>query len=390
MTRTLVRRGAGVVGLALVATVLGPLGAAPAQAEPGCTSEVRPTIEIVPGLPIPQGDGCDDSTPPDTDVTASPAPNAAGLVAASSMTFAFSSPPPADGDTDPVGFECRLTGSPQQHDWRSCTSPVTYAGLPDAAAGAYTFAVRAVDLADAGHNPDDGLPPTVADTPDVDQAPATMTWGQDTKAPFVFVTPEAYDQETPTQPVVTSRRVPLRLNSSERGSRFECTDNGRAVACEGGRWALTDASSGRHVFTARSIDAAGNASAWSEPVEFFVPRNLTRRKGWKKLLNRNWFDGDAVTTRKRGARLVVPRTMVGELRLYAAAGPRYGKVRVRVGRRAWHVVDLRGPRAAVKEVVVLDRYSGMRKGRITIENLTGRRVVLDAVVARPNRFPTAS
>jgi hypothetical protein len=386
----LVRRGAGAVGLALVATVLGPLGGTPAQATPGCTSEARPSIEVVPGLPVPQGDGCDDSTPPETAVTASPTPNAAGLVAAASITFSFASPPPADGDPDPVGFECRLTGSPQQHDWRQCTSPVTYAGLPDAAAGSYAFAVRAVDLADAGRNPDDGLPPAVADTPDVDPTPAAVSWGQDTRAPFVFVTPETYDGETPTQPVVTSRRVPLRLNSSERGSRFECTDSGRAVACEGGRWALTGARSGRHVFTARSIDAAGNASAWSEPVEFFVPKNLQHRKGWKKQLNRNWFDGDAVTTRQRGARLVLPRTRVGELRLYAATGPRYGKVRLRVGRRAWHVVDLRGPRSAMKEFVVLDRYSGVRRGRVTIENLTGRRVVLAAVVARPNTFPSGT
>jgi hypothetical protein len=35
------------------------------------------------------------------------------------------------------------------------------------------------------------------------------------------------------------------------------------------------------VVAARTIDRAGNASAWSEPVEFFVPSNLTRKRGWK-------------------------------------------------------------------------------------------------------------
>ena len=44
-----------------------------------------------------------------------------------------------------IEFECKLGDSngnitaPQDHDWTNCTSPVTYAGLPD---GAYQFAVR--------------------------------------------------------------------------------------------------------------------------------------------------------------------------------------------------------------------------------------------------------
>jgi hypothetical protein len=38
---------------------------------------------------------------------------------------------------------------------------------------------------------------------------------------------------------------------------------------------------------------------------------------------------------------------------------------------------------------VLDRYSGVRTGRITLESLSDRPVVVDAVVARPNRFPPA-
>jgi hypothetical protein len=367
----------------LVAGALVPLGAAaPAAAEPGCVDETAPGI---------LQNGCDDSTPPDTAVSPSTTPNAAGMVAVATMTFTVQAQV-LDADTGPFGLECALAGGPQAHDWRACTSPVTYADLPDAPAGTYVFQARAVDLGDAARTPDVNplLPPAVADTPDHDPTPATVRWGQDTRAPFVFVTPTSYDEITPTQPVVTGAGVPIRLNSSEPGATIECTDNGRPVACSAGRWDLEGPRAGRHRFAARAVDAAGNASAWSEPVEFFVPRNLTRQRGWTKVRGAGFFRGDALSATRRGARLVLPRTKVGELRLVAPSGPGHGKVRVRVGRRAWHVVDLSGPKASLRQVVVIDRYSGIRSGRIVIESLSDKRVVVDAVVARSNRFPTAT
>jgi hypothetical protein len=367
--------------LGLLGGGVAPLAAAPAGATPGCLEETAPSL---------LQNGCDDSAPPGTTLTASTTPNAAGLVAVSSMTFTLGWEV-SDGDPGPFGLECRLTGGPQAHDWRDCTSPVTYADLPDAAAGTYVLEARAVDAGDRARTPDTAplLPPTVPDTPDEDPTPATFTWGQDTKAPFVFVTGTSYDEITPTQPVVTAANVPIRLNSSEAGSRFECTDNDQPVACTGGRWELPDPTAGRHRFSARTIDAAGNASAWSPAIEFFVPRDLTRQRGWKKVTGPGYFRGDAVKASLRGARLVLPRAKVGELRLLAATGRGHGKVRVRVGRRAWHVVDLAGPRASSEQHVVIDRYSGLRSGRIVIETLSARPVVLDAVVARPNRFPAA-
>ena len=41
----------------------------------------------------------------------------------------------------------------------------------------------------------------------------------------------------------------------------------------------------------------------------------------------------------------------------------------------------------MRQFVVIDRYSGIRRGRITIETLSSKPVRIDAVVARPNRFP---
>ncbi|RYB94027.1 hypothetical protein EUA93_06475 [Nocardioides oleivorans] len=382
--------------VALVAGGLVPLaGAAPAQAATGCTDEKPPSV---------LQDGCDDASPPETSVTSSATPNAAGLVTTSTLTFTLGSSVD-DGDVGPFGFECRLTGTPAPHDWQACGGTVTLAGLPDAAPGTYVFEARAVDLGDRAVDPDTLLGPgSVADTPDEDPTPVRVAWGQDTRAPFVFVTASTYDEATPTQPVVTGETVPIRLNSSEPGSTFECLDNGDALACSPGRFELADAGPGRHSFTARTIDRAGNASAWSEPIEFFVPRNLERSsgskgsttrsvtasRGWQTVRDAGYFRGDALRTTTRGARLVLPRTRVGELRLLAATAPGYGKVRVRVGHRDWHVVDLSGPRSPGRQLVVIDRYSGMRTGRITIESLGSKPVVVDAVVARPNRFPSAT
>lgn len=381
------QRTAGRIGaLALLPGALVPLGAAPAGAAPVCgLDETRPTIEIIPGVPIPQGDGCDDSTPPETGLVASSVPNAAGFVAVSTMTFTLTAQV-SDGDVGPFGLECRLTGPAQGHDWQACTSPVTYSGLPD---GAYAFSARAVDLGDRPLDPDDGTAPTVVDTPDEDQSPATLRWSQDTRAPFVYVTQSAYDADTPTQPVITTPTVSLRLNSSEAGSTFECTDNGAALPCTPGRWEIREPSAGRHVVSARTIDRAGNASAWSAPVEFFVPKNLTRVRGWKKELNKNYIGGDALSARRGGTRLVLPRTKVGELRLVAPGGPALGKVRIRVGRREWHVVNLAGARTTLRQYTVIDRYSGLRAGKIVIETMSDKLVLIDAVVARPNTFPSA-
>src|SRR5829696_2360514 len=111
----------------LLAGALVPLTSSAAGASPGCVDETQPTDPI---LHLPVGDGCDDDTPPATTVTASPAPNAAGYVRAATMTFAVSAQV-SDGDPGPFGVECRLTGPAQAHEWRACTSPVTYFGLPD-------------------------------------------------------------------------------------------------------------------------------------------------------------------------------------------------------------------------------------------------------------------
>ena len=360
--------------LALTAGVLVgvPLGAGPAAAAADCLSEAPVLVSQ-----------CDDTVPPETSLTAvSTPPNAAGWVATSTMGFSFEGAH-TDADADALGFECKLEGPAQAHDWVSCTSPRTYVGLTDSNSATYTFSVRSVDSADQAIVYGNLLTPP--EVPDYDGSPATLTWGQDTVAPVAFVNPDLYDKESPQQPVVVGRSVPIRLNSNEAGATFECEVDGEATPCTPGAWRYADAPSGRHFFRARSVDKAGTPSAWSPTSEFFIPTDLRARRGWSVVRRSDAFDGTLVRSRLQGARLVLPTQRVGELRLYAPSAPSYGKVRVKVGATNWRIVDLSGPRSAQRELVVLNRYQGSRTGKIIIEVLTRNKpVFLDAIVARTN------
>ena len=353
-----------------------PLSAGPAAAAADCFSETPSGLSQ-----------CDDTVPPETALTAvSTQPNAAGWVATGVMSFAFAGAH-TDADADVLDFQCKLDGPAQAHDWVSCASPRTYQGLADSDVTTYTFSVRAVDSADNNILVRGPLAPPEVVVDDYDASSATLTWGQDTAAPVAFVNPDLYDEETPQQPVTVGRSVGIRLNSNEVGAGFECEVDGEGTPCTPGAWRYADASSGRHFFRARSVDKAGTPSAWSTTSEFFIPTDLRARRGWKTVKKSGAFDGTLARSSLKGARLVLPKQRVGELRLYAPTAPTYGKVRVKVGATNWRVVDLAGPRSAQKEIVVLNRYQGARTGRIVIEVLTRNKpVLLDAIVARTNVF----
>ena len=116
-----------------------------------------------------------------------------------------------------------------------------------------------------------------------------------------------------------------------------------------------------------------------------MPTEPRRRAGWKERRSSTAFDGSLLVSRTQGARLVIRTRRVGELRLYAPTAPSYGKVRVRVGSTGWRTVDLGLAKAARRQVVVIDQFSGTRRGTVTIEVLSrGRTVKVDAVLARTN------
>jgi len=161
-----------------------------------------------------------DTTPSDTSLDSGPS----GAVATSGATFTFSS---TDGAAT---FECRVDAAA----FAACTSPKSYANLPD---GSRTFEVRSVDT--AGNR---------------DASPASRTWSIDTTAPQTTI-------DSGPSATVASATADFTFSASESGSTLECQ-------LDGGGWgSCTSPASypgladGSHTLDVRATDALGNVDA---------------------------------------------------------------------------------------------------------------------------------
>jgi hypothetical protein len=391
------RHWAAVTATALVAALAPLLGpAAPTSAADGCTSEVQPTA---PPLPLPTGQACDDTNPPDTTVTAvTPQPNSNRYVRQDHLTFAFEGSY-SDGDQGEISFECQLgtASTPADGAWQPCTSPASYDGLEDSGALPYTFFVRAVDTADAAHDiTTDALFPAPTDLPDYDESPAKRQVYVDTVAPntYVFLKSGYYDRARPDEPMVASPTVQFLLSSNEGGDlvRYRCTLNGDRVGCRDGITTLRGLTPGRKRLVVSAVDPAGNVdpTPYPQPSDsvqaIWVPRNLAAAAPWKRLREGGYFAGDVLETRKVGAQVTAPGRNVRELRLIAPAGPGLGKVQVRIGHTPWRTVNLRAAKYQRFHVYeVRDAYAPLVSGKIRVRVLSVPRsgsVRVDAVLGR--------
>ncbi len=159
-----------------------------------------------------------DTTPPDTSITGKPR-NPSN---STSATFTFQS-------NEPGTFQCSLDGGA----WESCSSPKSYASLPE---GYHTFEVRARDL--AGN----------------ESSAVSYTWDIDTTPPLLSITSTPHD---PTD----FKSAHFEFTSNERVRYFQCKlDNGNWTDCSGGTEDYSGLSSNYHTFYLRSQDIAGNVS----------------------------------------------------------------------------------------------------------------------------------
>lgn len=377
--RSASRRTAAYAAAVLAAAVLPLAATAPAGAEEGCLSE---------DFAIPS---CDDSTPPETEITdVSPEPNAAGWVRSTSVTIAFEGHH-VDADTDPIGFECQLyEGTTPPSSWTTCTSPATYDGLLENPAAPYTFRVRAIDTADAALDSSNPLLGRV-DAPDYDETPAEVSFTPDATPPNTFgYLRTTYADESGDAPMLLSTTAELRLQSSG-ASGYECRLDGEEARCAEGVVLLRRLTAGRHRFVAAAFDAAGNVDPTPYVEEFFVPRDLSlgdavrRSRGdWTRRPSPASFGGDYLESETYGAVLTFPVRNVREILLLAPAGPDLGRVEVRVGQGKWYPVSLR--RADRSRLVVRDvrrGETGLIAGRLQLRVAShGRPVRVDAVAAR--------
>jgi hypothetical protein len=390
------RRATGGLAALLVAGLLPLLaGAAPALAADPCLSEAQPTSPV---LGLPTGPGCDDTVPPTTSILTSGPAVVGGWVRSTSITIEFQGEHP-DADADPIAYECQLYDNPvAPTTWSPCTSPVRYDDLDERGATPYTFRVRAVDAADDAHDlTTDPFFPADADLPDYDETPAQLVFRADATTPstFGFLRTTYYDQDQQATPMVTATSVQVTLQSDEGDdqdpARYRCRLNGRAVACVDGLTTLRALKPGPQRFTAAAVDPAGNVDPTPYAQSFFVPRNLTpgdvvrSSKGdWRRVRLSSAFAGDYLQSSTYGATAAFPVRNVREIRLLAPAGPRLGRIQVRIGHAAWTTVNLASTKAEALHVYQLrDQFSPLRSGLLQVRVASkGKLVRVDAVSAR--------
>lgn len=378
------RRHAAVIGLAVAGTVLPGLALTTASAAPVyCKHE--------PDAFLGMSAVCDDNVAPVTTITAERPSgiNDAGWARSKGITFAFTGSH-TDGDTDPIGLQCRLAGGPltaaaSRHEWQTCTSPRSYPDLTDSKTEPYTFEVRAVDLVDNAITYYDVLTPS--DTPDYDTTPATRTWLQDSVNPGtnLFEGP-AYDDVTPNFPMLMARWVRFDPRNTEKYDLFTCSFDGKA-GCPAA-WTLTGLSSRTHTFTVAARDLAGNVDPTPATSRFTVPWNnigtTKQRLSWTRKTGTGYFLGDAQYTTKRWAFLTRKVGTIREVRLIVEKGPGYGRVYVSAGGVGLGKFSLAAPTVRRKQVIQVAfpgnaRYTGPIKVMVIS---AGKPVYIDGVLAR--------
>ena len=169
-----------------------------------------------------------DDTAPKTKIDSGPA----DITNQTNATFTFS----AD---EPATFECKLDAGA----YASCDSGDTFGPLDN---GTHTFAVRATD--EAGN---------------IDPVPATRSWIVDTTPPKTTITKHPGS-------LSLSRKATLEFVSSEGSSTFQCRlDDSTWQACTSPH-ILTSLRSGKHAFSVRAIDPAGNTDPTPASVNWFT------------------------------------------------------------------------------------------------------------------------
>lgn len=197
-----------------------------------------------------------DTTPPGAPaITGGPT----GSTTEASPTFTFAT-------TDGAAFECRFDAAA----FGACSGTGTHTPASALAAGAHTFAVRALDAAGNA-----SAPSTRAFT--VAGPPPSPTYTVPTPSPTASPSPTPTLTPTPTvtppdtaKPVLRFTKRPKQVSRKRRAtfviasseplaSRVCKLDKGRFKPCGARR--KVEVSRGRHTFSVRGTDAAGNVSA---------------------------------------------------------------------------------------------------------------------------------
>jgi len=158
-----------------------------------------------------------DCIPPDTILDSGPT----GAITDNTPTFTFHS------SEQPATFQCSIDGGPLQ----ACISPFTSVPLPD---GTHTLAVQAIDASS-----------------NADPSPAARSFTVDTTAPDTAIGshPKAKTK---------SRKATFTFSSTEAGSTFLCSFDGKPYAACTSPFTTPKLARGKHRFDVIATDSLGN------------------------------------------------------------------------------------------------------------------------------------
>jgi hypothetical protein len=193
----------------------------------------------------------EDTTPPQTAITAAPASGTGDTV------FTFTG---TDDQTQTAAltFECRLD-STDETAWFECVSPLNLlTEFPDLAPGEHTFEVRANDNAEP-------LDPNSTSEGNLDPTPASHTWTSVADA----TPPEVALLATPATPTIEPD-VTFDFAGTDNATPveqlvFECSVDGAPFEPCDPPASVQGLEPGEHTFAVRAVDLGGNAST---PAEF--------------------------------------------------------------------------------------------------------------------------
>ena len=196
------------------------------------------------------------------------------------------------------------------------------------------------------------------------------------------VAPETSFVTAPAE-ILSSKRLSASLLSSEAGSSFRCTLDGRALPCADGAVAVDRLKSGTRVLEAAAVDEAGNVDATPVRAVFAVPygpgglKNLT---GWKRVKSSSAFGGSFWRSDPRGA-LLTSKGKVKKadvLALVVSTGRKAGSITVDLGRRDLGRYSLKTDETRDHMVLLLD-LDRRRSGKLEIRTLSKKDVQIEGI-----------
>ena len=196
------------------------------------------------------------------------------------------------------------------------------------------------------------------------------------------VAPETSFVTAPAE-VLPSKRLTASLLSSEAGSTFRCTLDGRALPCADGTIDVARAKSGTRVLEAVAVDEAGNVDA--TPVRAVVavpygPGKLKNLTGWKRVRSDSALGGSFWRSDPRGALLTTKKKVkkADVLALVVSTGRRAGSITVDLGRRDLGRYPLKTDETQDHVVLLLD-LDKRRSGKLEIRTLSKKDVQIEGI-----------